>query len=172
MQSDLDALGEIIRTYCRKNEFGKARSICETYLSRATNDEESAVILHRLAYIENAAGDLLGSIQLLRRARKLDPRSRAVLDALMIAFIASKNFTKAVDLCISLIDLDREFIYQSFTSSAYFHLAYSYFQLKKFEQAELALDKCGYKDPIWIDRGLLSKLELLDLIRTKRDLGS
>ena len=172
MQSDLDALGEIVRTYCRKNEFGRARSTCESYLSRATSDSERATILQRLAYIENAAGDLSGSIVLLRRARKFDPRSRAALDALIITFITSKNFVEAVDLCISLIDLDKEFVHQSFTSSAYFHLAYGYFQLKNFEQAELALDKCEYNDPIWIEGGLLTKLELLDLIRAKRDPGS
>ncbi|HLA03409.1 MAG TPA: hypothetical protein VJ019_11665 [Aestuariivirga sp.] len=172
MQPDLDALGEIVRTYCRKNEFGRARSTCESYLSRATSDAERATILQRLAYIENAAGDLSSSILLLRRARKFDPRSRAALYALIIAFIASRNFVEAVDLCISLIDLDKEFVHQSFTSSGYFHLAYSYFQLKKFEQAELALGNCEYKEPIWIEGGLLTKLELLDLIRTKRDLGS
>jgi tetratricopeptide (TPR) repeat protein len=171
MQSNLDALGEIVRTYCRKNEFEKARSTCESYLSRAISDAERATILQRLAYIENAAGDLSGSILLLRRARKFDPRSRAALDALIIACIVSKNFVEAVDLCISLIDLDKQFLHQSFTSSAYFHLAYSYFQLKNFEQAELTLDKCEYNDPIWIEGGLLSKLELLDLIRTNRSLG-
>ena len=168
MQSDLDALGEIVRTYCRKNEFGRARSTCESYLSRATDDAERATILQRLAYIENAAGDLSGSITLLMRARNFDPRSRAALDALIIAFIASRNFVEAVDSCISLIDLDKEFAYQSFTSSAYFHLAYCNLHLGKLENAKLALEKSDYTEPIWIDNKLLSKQELLELIEINR----
>lgn len=168
MNLDLDTLAENVRTLCRKKEFVTARSACEECLALAKNDADRAAILLMLAYIENAAGDLPTNISLLRRARKFDPKSRAVLDSLMISMIKSGNFADARDICISLIDLDKQFPYQSFTSSAYFHLAFCYLHLGEFENAELALEKCDYTEPMWIDGGLMSKLELLNLIKAKR----
>lgn len=168
MNLDLDILAENVRTFCRTKEFVKARYACEQCLALAKNDADRASIFQSLAYIENAAGDLSINISLLRQAREFDPKSRAVLDALMISMIKSGNFADSRDACISLIDLDKQFPYQSFTSSAYFHLAFCYLHLSEFENAELALVKCDYTGPIWLDGGLLSKLELLNLIKTKR----
>lgn len=168
MNLDLDILAENVRTFCRTKEFVKARYACEECLALTKNDADRASVFHCLAYIENAAGDLPTNISLLRRARKLDPKSRAVLDALMISMIKSGNFVEARDICISLIDLDKQFPYQSFTSSAYFYLAFCYLHLSEFKDAELALEKCDYTEPMWIDGGLMSKLELLNLIKTKR----
>lgn len=168
MDLDLDTLGDSVRSLCRKKEFVRARSACEECLALAKNDADRAAILLMLAYFENAAGDLPTNISLLRRARKFDPKSRAVLDSLMISMIKSGNFVDARDICISLIDLDKQFPYQSFTSSAYFHLAFCYLHLGEFENAELALEKCDYAEPMWIDGGLLSKLELLNLIKIRR----
>lgn len=168
MNLDLDTLGDVVRSLCRKKEFATARSACENCLALAKHDEDRASILRSLAYIENAAGDLATSVLLLRRAREFDHRSRAVLDALMISLIKAGNYLESQNVCISLIDLDRQFPYQSFTSSAYFHLAYCHLHLGELENAESALAKCSYTEPMWIDGGLLSKLELLNLIKIKR----
>jgi len=167
MDLDLDTLGDSVRSLCRKKEFVRARSACEECLALAKNDADRAGILRSLAYIENAAGDLATSLSLLRRAREFDHRSRAVLHALMISLIESGNYSESQDACISLIDLDRQFPYQSFRSSAYFHLAFCYLHLGELENAELALEKCDYAEPLWIDGGLLSKLELLNLIKIR-----
>ena len=168
MDLDLDTLAETVRTLCRKKEFAMARSACEDCFALAKHDADRAAILLMLAYTENAVGNLPTGISLLRRAREFDPRSRAVLDSLMISMIKSRNYADSRDACISLIDLDRQFPYQSFTSSAYFHLAYCCLHLGEFENAKLALEKCDYAEPTWIDGGLLSKLELLNLIKAKR----
>lgn len=168
MNLDLDTLAETVRTLCRIKEFVRARYACEQCLALAKNDADRASVFHCLAYVENATGDLPTNISLLRRAREFDPKSRAVLDALMISMIKLGNLADARDTCISLIDLDKQFPYQSFTSSAYFHLAFCYLHLGELKNAELALEKCDYTEPMWIDGGLMSKLELLNLIKTKR----
>ena len=168
MNLDLDTLGNTVLVLCQKKEFVAARSACNASFTLAKCDEDRASILNELAYIENAAGDLAASIALLKRARAFDSRNRAVLHELMISLINSGNYSDSRDASISLIDLDSQFPYQSFTSSAYFHLAYCCLLLGELENAESALAKSNYTEPIWIDGGLLSKWELSNLIETKR----
>ena len=138
MSLNLDALGETVRALCRSGQFVQARSICTNSFPLARNDAERAELLRKRAYIEDAAGDLPACISLLEEARGLNLSGRAILHSLMVALVSSAEYSDASKVCLSLVELDKQFPIQSFTASAFFHLAFCELNLGRYELAEFS----------------------------------
>ena len=165
---DFDKFQEQIFQFCKKRKFDEARNHCLEALSSCSDNPARSYFYSKIGYIENAAGNSTAGIEALRTARKLDPNNRGAVDALMCAYVETRSYEDAAQTATDLIDLDTKFPRRSFTSSAYFHKAYAYWNLKKYPEAELALHNCNEEEAIWIAGDLLSKPQLLVNILNRR----
>ena len=166
MEDEMDRLQKEVYRLCRLKLFDDARAQCENVLARLETNQQRANVLGTLAYIESCRGNSREQVDLLEQAKSIDPRNRATFGALMDAYVEVGAYERAIDVANILIGLDKAFPFPSFTSTAYFRIAYANWCLHKFEEAEAALQQ-STDDGSWIQRKMWSRAELGDLIRNK-----
>lgn len=156
---------------CKQSKYKDAIALCRTNIDKSGNKDERTRISLLIPYILGCEGLLPESEEAQQTIVDANELHRGELYDSLLILVEIGDHEKAIETANQLIEVDAKFPFQSFTSSAYFHKAYSAWKLRRFKQAKAALDRSDERGAIWIDRRLVSRKQLASgIFRKKLDL--
>jgi tetratricopeptide (TPR) repeat protein len=168
MTASFSKLRSKVFELCRQSKYEDAIALCRTKLGKTRNQDDRIGISLLIPYVLDCEGRLSESKAALQSIIDTDPLNRGARYHLLLVLIELGNLKRAIGAADQLVEIDAKFSFQSFTSSAYFHKAYTACKLKRFKQAKAALDKSDEMGAIWIDRRLISREQLTSCISRKK----
>jgi len=167
MTATYRALRSKVFELCEQSKFRDAIALCRAKIDKARDEDEHVRISLLIPYILGCEGRDSESVEAQQSIVDANDLHRGEFYDLLLTLINQGDHEQAIATADQLIEVDKKFPFQSFTSSAYFHKAYAAWKLRRFRQAKAALDKSDEKGAIWIDGHLLSRRQLASNISRK-----
>jgi len=160
MATHLSAISERIFTLCKNKRFDEARHLYMDLVDQGAIDDRDPRTIALRASIEGLAGNLDREIELLEKARTIEPQHAGVNYSLARSYIRIEKYAASLAASEAVIKIESKRDNQPFTSSSIFLAAYSLARLKDETRFKYYFQLISTDQSEWVRDQLISKKDL------------